>query len=138
MKKKVLILCTGNSCRSIMAEALVNAKLGDCVEAQSSGVQASGKVNPHAKALLERKGVWRDDYHSKTIDTVLDTPFDLVVTVCDHAKETCPMFPKAVKTIHVGFEDPSGKTEEAYEKTYDLIEKELLPIIEKELCPKRA
>ncbi len=138
MKKKVLILCTGNSCRSIMAEALVNAKLGDCVEAQSSGVQASGKVNPHAKALLERKGVWRDDYHSKTIDTVLDKPFDLVVTVCDHAKETCPMFPKAVKTIHVGFEDPSGKAEEAYEKTYDLIEKELLPIIEKELCPKRA
>ncbi len=134
MKRKVLILCTGNSCRSIMAEALVNAKLGDCVEAQSSGVQASGKVNPHAKALLERKGVWRDDYHSKTIDTVLDTPFDLVVTVCDNAKETCPMFPKAVKTIHVGFEDPSGKAKEEYEKTYDLIEKELLPMIEKELC----
>ncbi len=138
MKKKVLILCTGNSCRSIMAEALVNAKLGDCVEAQSSGVQASGKVNPHAKALLEEKGVWRDDYHSKTIDTVLDTPFDLVVTVCDNAKETCPMFPKSVKTVHVGFEDPSGKAEEEYAKTYDLIEKELLPVIEKELCPKRT
>lgn len=117
-----------------MAEALVNAKLGDCVEAQSSGVKASGKVNPHAKALLESKGYWRDDYHSKVIETVLDTPFDLVVTVCDAAKETCPMFPKAVKTMHVGYEDPSGKAVEEYEKTLDLIDKELLPIIKAELC----
>ena len=134
MKKNVLILCTGNSCRSIMAEAMINAKLGDCVHAQSSGVKASGKVNPHAKELLESKGEWRDEYHSKVIETVLNTPFDLVVTVCDAAKETCPMFPKAIKTIHVGFEDPSGKAEEEYAKTYDLIEKELLPIIKKELC----
>jgi arsenate reductase len=134
MKKNVLILCTGNSCRSIMAEALVNAKLGDCVEAQSSGVKASGKVNPNAQALLESKGYWRDEYHSKVIETVLDTPFDLVVTVCDHANETCPMFPKAVKTIHVGFEDPSGKAVEEYANTLNIIEKELLPIIKEELC----
>lgn len=134
MKKNVLVLCTGNSCRSIMAEALINTKLGECVFAQSSGVKASGKVNPHAQALLESKGYWRDEYHSKVIETVLDTPFDLVVTVCDHANETCPMFPKAVKTIHVGFEDPSGKAVEEYEKTLNLIEKELLPIIKEELC----
>ncbi len=134
MKKNVLILCTGNSCRSIMAEALINAKLGNCVEAQSSGVKASGKVNPNAQALLESKGYWKDEYHSKVIETVLHTPFDLVVTVCDHAHETCPMFPKAVKTIHVGFEDPSGKPVEEYEKTLNLIEKELLPIIKEELC----
>jgi len=133
-KKEVLILCTGNSCRSIMAEAMINAKMGDCVHAQSSGVKASGRVNPHAQALLESKGEWNDAYHSKVIETVLDTAFDLVVTVCDAAKETCPMFPKAVKTIHVGFEDPSGKAVEEYAKTYDLIEKELLPIIQKELC----
>lgn len=133
-KKQVLILCTGNSCRSIIAEALINAKLGDCVEAQSSGVQASGKVNPHAQALLETKGYWRDSYHSKVIETVLDTAFDLVITVCDAAKETCPMFPKAVKTIHLGFEDPSGMAVEEYEKTLDLIEAELLPIVKKELC----
>ena len=134
MKKNVLILCTGNSCRSIMGEALINAKLSDCVFAQSSGVKASGKVNPNAQALLESKDYWRDEYHSKVIETVLDTPFDLIVTVCDHAKETCPMFPKAVKTIHVGFEDPSGKAVEEYEKTLHLIEKELLPIIKEELC----
>jgi len=132
--KNVLVLCTGNSCRSIMAEAMINAKLGDCVHAQSSGVKASGKVNPNAQALLELKDEWREEYHSKIIETVLDTAFDLVVTVCDHAKETCPTFPKAVKTIHVGFEDPSGKDAEEYAKTYDLIEKELLPIIKKEVC----
>lgn len=134
MKKNVLILCTGNSCRSIMAEALINAKLGDCIEAQSSGVKASGAVNPNAQALLEEKGYWREEYHSKVIETVLDTAFDLVVTVCDHAKETCPMFPKAVKTIHVGFDDPSGEALEEYEKTLNLIEKELLPILKEELC----
>lgn len=134
MKKNVLILCTGNSCRSIMAEALVNAKLGECVLAQSSGVKASGKVNPHAQELLESKGYWREEYHSKVIETVLDTAFDLVITVCDHAHETCPMFPKAVKTIHMGFEDPSGKAVEEYEKTLELIEKELLPVIKEELC----
>ena len=134
MKKNVLILCTGNSCRSIMAEAIINAKLGDCVIAQSSGVKASGVINPHAKALLQKKGEWREEYHSKVIETVLNTAFDLVVTVCDAAKETCPMFPKAVKTIHVGFEDPSGKDIKEYEKTYKLIEDELLPIIQKEMC----
>ena len=133
MKKNVLILCTGNSCRSIMAEAMINAKMGEEVFAQSSGVQASGKVNPQAQALLESKDEWRDEYHSKVIETVLDTAFDLVVTVCDAAKETCPVFSNAVKTIHVGFEDPSGKAEIEYSKTYDLIEKELLPIIKSEL-----
>jgi arsenate reductase len=117
-----------------MGEALINAKLSDCVFAQSSGVKASGAVNPHAKALLESKGYWREEYHSKVIETVLDTAFDLIITVCDHAKETCPMFPKAVKTIHMGFEDPSGKPEEEYAKTLALIEKELLPLIEEELC----
>jgi arsenate reductase len=117
-----------------MGEALINAKMGDCVKAFSSGVKASGKVNPHAQELLESKGYWRDEYHSKVIDTVIDTPFDLVVTVCDHAHETCPMFPKAVKTIHVAFEDPSGKEVEEYAKTLALIEETLLPIVKSELC----
>ena len=124
--KKVLVLCTGNSCRSIIAEALINAKL-DGVEAKSSGVRASGKVNPNAKKLLEEKGIWRDEYHSKTLDTLIDEEFDLVVTVCDHANETCPMFPRPVKKIHVGFEDPDGKGYEAFLRTYKEIEEVLLP-----------
>lgn len=132
--KKVLILCTGNSCRSIIAEALINAKLDRCVEAYSSGVRASGRVNPHAKELLEEHDMWRDEYHSKTIDKVIDKDFDLIVTVCDHANETCPVFTKPVKTIHIGFEDPDGKGPEAFVDTLMEIETRLLPIIEKELC----
>lgn len=126
MDKKVLILCTGNSCRSIIAEALINSKL-EGVNADSSGVKASGKVNQNAKELLIQKNIWKDSYHSKTIDTVIDNTYDLVVTVCDHANETCPMFPKAVKVLHVGFEDPDGKGFDAFEKTYEEIETILLP-----------
>ncbi len=126
MDKKVLILCTGNSCRSIIAEALINAKL-EGISAHSSGVRASGKVNANAKKLLEEKGIWQEQYHSKIIDKVLNNKYDLVVTVCDHANETCPMFPNAVKVIHIGFEDPDGKEFEAFIKTYEQIEQILLP-----------
>ena len=126
MDKKVLILCTGNSCRSIIAEALVNAEL-EGISAESSGVKASGRVNPNAKKILEDEGIWRDEYHSKTLESVIDNDYDLVVTVCDNAKETCPMFPKPVKTIHIGFEDPDGKSFEAFEATFDEIREVLLP-----------
>ncbi len=132
-KKRVLILCTGNSCRSIMAEALINARLGEYIEATSSGVAATGEVNPIAKALLKKEGLWRPSYRSKILDEVMDQHFDLVVTVCDNAKESCPSFPKALKTIHVGFEDPSGKDEAEYEKTLRQIEAKLLPLLLKEL-----
>ena len=130
--KKVLILCTGNSCRSIIAEALINAEL-DGIAAESSGVKASGRVNPNAQKILEETGIWQDTYHSKTLDTVIDNDYDLVVTVCDHANETCPMFPKPVKAIHVGFEDPDGKAYEAFEACLAEIRETLLPIVKKEL-----
>jgi len=130
--KKVLILCTGNSCRSIIAEALVNARLQG-IEAYSAGVRASGKVNAYAKKVLEEEGIWKESYHSKTLDEVMDIEFDLVVTVCDHAKESCPMFPRPMPKIHVGFSDPDGKDYGAFILTYQAIEAELLPIIQKEL-----
>jgi arsenate reductase (thioredoxin) len=132
-RKKVLILCTGNSCRSIIAEALINAEL-EGISAESSGVKASGRVNPNAKKLLEREGIWKDEYHSKTLDTVIDNDYDLVVTVCGHAQETCPMFPKPVKTIHVGFEDPDGKEFEAFETTLKEIRETLLPVVKEALA----
>ncbi len=132
MNKKVLILCTGNSCRSIIAEALINAEL-EGIYAESSGVKASGRVNPNAKKVLEQESIWRDSYHSKTLDTVIDNDYDLIVTVCGHAQETCPVFPKPVKTIHVGFEDPDGKAFEAFEETYNEIKEVLLPKIKKVL-----
>lgn len=130
--KKVLILCTGNSCRSIIAEALVNAYC-EGVEAYSAGVRASGKVNAYAKKVLEEEGIWKDTYHSKTVDSVMDIDFDLVVTVCDHAHETCPMFPRPVKKIHVGFADPDGKAYGAFILTCQAIRSELLPKIEEAL-----
>ena len=133
MNKKVLILCTGNSCRSIIAEALINAEL-EGISADSSGVKASGRVNPNAKKVLEHAGIWKDAYHSKTLDTVIDNDYDLVVTVCGHAQETCPMFPKPVKTIHVGFEDPDGKEFGAFEETYREIEEILLPKVKEALA----
>ncbi len=132
MNKKVLILCTGNSCRSIIAEAVLNKYL-DGVDAESSGVKASGKVNPNAKKVLEENGLWDERYHSKTLDKVIDTEFDLVVTVCDNAKESCPVFPKKTKVIHVGYEDPDGKEYSAFEKTLKLIKTELTPIVRMEL-----
>jgi len=130
--KKVLILCTGNSCRSIIAEAVLNKYL-DGVEAMSSGVKASGKVNPNAKKVLEEDGSWDDSYQSKTIDKVMDTKFDLVVTVCDNANECCPNFPGDTKVIHVGYEDPDGKNYAAFKKTLKLIQMELTPIVRFEL-----
>ncbi len=132
MNKKVLILCTGNSCRSIIAEAVLNRYL-DGVEAQSSGVKASGKVNPNAKKVLQEDGSWDDKYYSKTLDKVIDTEFDLVVTVCDNALERCPIFPKDTKVIHVGYEDPDGKNYSAFKKTLKLIQMELTPIVRIEL-----
>jgi len=130
--KKVLIMCTGNSCRSIIAEALINAFL-DVVEAKSCGVNPSGKVNSNAKKILEENGIWKDSYYSKHLDEVVDENFDLVVTVCDNAKENCPIFPKSIPIIHIGFEDPDGKEYEEFKKTYKEIKSKLLPKIKEVL-----
>jgi len=132
--KKVLFLCTGNSCRSIIAEALVNKYLAnEGIKAYSVGSNPSKKVNPNAKKVLEVDGSWDDGYYSKSLDEVMcNAPFDLIVTVCDNAKESCPVFPNA-KVLHVGFEDPDGKPYEAFEETKELIQDRLLPTIKKEL-----
>ena len=134
MSKRVLILCTGNSCRSIIAEALVNRYLNRFdIEAFSGGVSASGEVNPNAKRVLEENKCWSEEYHSKNIDEFIDEDFDLLVTVCDNAKESCPTFSKAIKTIHIGFEDPDGKEYSAFIETFENIKKTLLPKVEREL-----
>lgn len=137
MSKKVLVLCTGNSCRSIIAEALINAELPNIV-AHSAGVKASGRVNPHAIQLLQNEGIWENSYHSKTLESVLENTYDLIITVCDHAKETCPMFPKPTPTIHVGFEDPDGKAFTAFEQTLQEIRHTLLPQITQTLTNQKA
>lgn len=132
MIKRVLVLCTGNSCRSIIAEALINEYLKDTT-ADSSGVKAVGIVNPNAIKVLNEIGINTDKYYSKTIDKVIDNDYDLVVTVCDNAKESCPMFPKKTKVLHMSFEDPTGKEYVEYQNTRELIKNNLLPKIQEEL-----
>lgn len=133
--KNVLILCTGNSCRSIMAEAILNEDLAECVKAYSAGVEAKGAVNPNALQVMKNRELSQKEFSSINIDQLpKDVSFDLVVTVCDHAKETCPMFPGKAKTIHVGFEDPDGAGLEEFEKTFDLIREELVPVVREHLC----
>jgi len=131
-EKSVLILCTGNSCRSIIAEALINRYL-DGVKAYSAGVNPKKEVNSLAKRVLKEHECWSDEYYSKDIDEVSNIDFDLVVTVCDNAKETCPTFPKDVKQIHVGFKDPDGADYEEFIKTYNDIKETLLKVVKKEI-----
>lgn len=128
--RKVLILCTGNSCRSIIAEALINKHLNNVI-AYSAGVKAIGKVNSRAIEVLKQEDAWSDDYFSKNLDKVIDINFDLVVTVCSNANDNCPIFPKKTEVIHVGFEDPDGKEFRAFEETLKEIKRELLPIVRK-------
>ena len=130
--KKALILCTGNSCRSIIAEALINKYLNN-MRAYSAGISAVGVVNPNAKKVLEDDGAWSDEYYSKSLDKMLGIEFDLVVTVCDKAKESCPVYSKYTKVVHVGFEDPDGKNCEVFEETLQEIKTKLLPIVRKKL-----
>lgn len=105
--KKVLVLCTGNSCRSIMAEALINHYLKDQWQAYSAGVSPS-KVNPRAIQVMNEIGIDLSQYRSKSVIEFLNRDdLDLVITVCDHAKESCPVFLKPVKSVHIGFEDPA-------------------------------
>ncbi|NMC13873.1 MAG: arsenate reductase ArsC [Chloroflexi bacterium] len=106
MQQKVLFLCTGNSCRSQMAEAIVNAKLGDTWQAFSAGTQPTGYVHPKALQVLREIGI---EHHgtSKTIDQFRNFDFDLVVTVCDDAAENCPVWLGKGRRVHLGFPDPA-------------------------------
>jgi arsenate reductase len=133
--KNVLVLCTGNSCRSIMAEALINKELSEFgIKAYSSGVAPSGKVNPDAMRALQDINIDTSEFRSKNISELDGIDFDLVVTVCDHANETCPIFAKPVAKTHCGFEDPSGKEYAEYTKTRDLIKEILIPIVKAKLA----
>jgi len=105
-KKKVLFLCTGNSCRSQMAEAIVNARLGNRWEAVSAGTKPAGYVHPKALAVLEEIGIHHDG-RSKLADEFRGVAFDLVVTVCDSAAEECPVWLGKGQRVHHSFPDPA-------------------------------
>ncbi|HEX2991110.1 MAG TPA: arsenate reductase ArsC [Anaerolineales bacterium] len=106
MKRKILFLCTGNSCRSQMAEAIVNARLGDEWEAVSAGTRPAGYVHPKAITALQEIGIEHEG-RSKPADEFRNVPFDLVVTVCDSAAEECPVWLGKGKRMHHSFPDPA-------------------------------
>jgi arsenate reductase len=102
---KVLFLCTGNSCRSQMAEGWARHLKGDLIEPFSAGIEVHG-LNPDAVRVMAEAGVDISHHQSKRLVDLPSLDFDYVVTVCDHARESCPVFPGKAKVIHVGFDDP--------------------------------
>jgi len=104
-KLKILFLCTGNSCRSQMAEGWARYLKGDAIEAYSAGIETHG-LNPIAVKVMAESGVDISSYRSTNVADLMDIPFDYVITVCGHADENCPMFPGNSRIVHVGFDDP--------------------------------
>lgn len=127
MTKTVLILCTGNSCRSQMAEVLVNHDLGPDVRALSAGTRPQPKVADGAIEALKQGGLSTAGLYPKDVDAVMNESIDLVVTVCDNAKESCPVFPKPIPSIHMPFHDPHGEPLESFAKVRDEIRAKLIP-----------
>ncbi|MFA5574574.1 MAG: arsenate reductase ArsC [Brumimicrobium sp.] len=106
MKKKILVLCTGNSCRSQMAEGYLRHFANEKAEIYSAGVETHG-VNPKAIAAMREDSIDISNHTSNNIDEFYDIDFDFVITVCDNAKEHCPYFPTKAKKFHHNFSDPA-------------------------------
>ena len=104
-KRRILLLCTGNACRSQMAEGWARHLRGDVIEPHSAGLEARG-LDPRAVQVMAEVGVDIAGHRSKAVAELTDVEFDFVVTVCGHAEEHCPVFPGATKVVHVGFDDP--------------------------------
>jgi len=129
MAKTVLILCTGNSCRSQMAEVLINHDLGPAVRAISAGTRPQPKVADGAIEALRLGGMATTGLYPKDVDAVMNEAIDLVVTVCDNAKESCPIFPRPITSIHMPFHDPHGEPMESFIKVRDEIRAQLIPAL---------
>jgi arsenate reductase len=128
-KLKILFLCTGNSCRSQMAEGWARKLLPQKVAAWSAGVDTHG-LNEWAVRVMEEAGVDISDHESKLVDDLLEIDFDYVITVCHHARESCPVFPGRAVLIHRSFDDPprlakSARTEEEILKIYRRVRDEI-------------
>ncbi len=131
---KVLFLCTGNSCRSQMAEGWARRLKGDQIEAYSAGIEAHG-LNPDAVRVMAEAGVDISRHRSKRLDEMREVSFDYVVTVCDHARESCPVFHGKAKVVHCAFDDPPrlaavAKTEEERLAPYRRVRDEIRAFVE--------
>ncbi|MBI1213773.1 MAG: arsenate reductase ArsC [Alphaproteobacteria bacterium] len=136
-KPKVMFLCTGNSCRSQMAEGWARHVMGEKIEAFSAGIEAHG-MNPNAVKVMAEAGVDISGQSSKLANTLADVPFDLVITVCGHADEHCPAFLGKSRVVHVGFDDPpklakTAATEEEALGHYRRVRDEIRAFVETRL-----
>lgn len=124
--KKILVLCTGNSCRSQMAEGYLKAFAGKRAEVFSAGIEAHG-VNPRAVLSMKEDGVDITNHTSNSAEDYQDIHFDFVITVCDNAKERCPIFPNKTLTIHQNFTDPAKAqgSEEEIRAQFNLVRGEI-------------
>ena len=135
---KILILCTGNSCRSQMAEGYLKQFVGDTAEVYSAGVETHG-VNPRAIKIMAADGIDISQHTSNHIDEYADLQFNHIITVCDHAKERCPVFPSKAKQHHYNFPDPAkatGTEEEimkSFKKTRNMIKDYLREFVKREM-----
>lgn len=134
-KMKILFLCTGNSCRSQMAEGWARALKSDVIEAYSAGIETHG-LNPLAVRVMAEAGVDISGHHSKHVDTLKNIVFDYVITVCDHAHESCPLFPGKTRVVHVGFDDPprlarTARTEDEALQHYRRVRDEIRAFVER-------
>jgi arsenate reductase len=134
-KIKILFLCTGNSCRSQMAEGWARYLKSDGIDAYSAGIETHG-LNPNAVRVMKEAGVDISNQRSKNVQELMTIPFDFVVTVCGHASENCPVFPGKSKIIHRGFDDPpqlakDAKTEEEALNHYRRVRDEIKDYITK-------
>jgi len=123
---RILVLCTGNSARSQIAEALLATRGAGRVHASSAGSRPAARVNPYAVEVLRDHGIAWDGRTPKSIDDVADQRFDLVITVCDNARDACPFFPGARVQVHWGLPDPADETEpdaarRAFRDTFDAL-----------------
>lgn len=128
-RKTVLVLCTGNSCRSQMAEAILNHDLAGRIRALSAGTRPQPKVADAAIEALKLAGLPTGNLYPKDVDAVMNEAIDLVVTVCDNAKEACPVFPKPVPRLHTPFRDPHGEPLESFVQVRDEIRNRLVPAV---------
>lgn len=109
-KPLILILCTGNSCRSHLAEGILRAAAGDLIEVASAGSKPAGYVHPKSIEVMKEIGIDISGHHSKHMNEFLDRPVDTVITVCGNADQACPMFPGQMHRFHWGFDDPAHAT----------------------------
>ncbi|MBN1779577.1 arsenate reductase ArsC [bacterium] len=131
---KILFLCTGNSCRSQMAEGWTRHLKGDLIDVWSAGIETHG-LNPYAVRVMAEAGVDISMHESTHVREVMDIPFDAVITVCDHARESCPLFPRQVRQIHKSFDDPpflarSAASEEEMLNIYRRVRDEIRTFVE--------